>query len=608
VTEQHDASAGGPDWPDRLEFENSLHDAVLSRGPSGEDGRDLASANFARIALMTVVPGQEAACAAAVCEAAAAGAAATLCRVMKGGRVAMEWPDASVRRMSAGAMPLAPATWIRSVACALVARDDDSLAVLCQPAHLAAAQLPANLADDFWPFLCAAVAALVRDPGGAIAWLDDAERLMTPERIKNADRPTIALQFRPVAAMVRALAQPDADFDSVLAHALAAYRELFSRREPSADPAQLLPLDALGLAALAFDRHRSFDPSGLPLALVRGEFPRQPVTVTFEYAPRRAERIDDPTRFLDLEGFPRSGRKNSVVRRGGALLAVYTLAGRRGCPRARATFVLEGGDSGTPRALDAGDLVLIGDFYAQQAESPLAAGDTQSAAGWLSQAVASVDAVLATIVPPADSVPDSEFFTERGRCARDSEPGRFRRERLAAYRAALDEQRRSLLEPSGQPQARSFALLAAEVLAGQVRPLLLAFAKDRSGEVAERFRPQPGDYARVFLPAAAEPARHAYQNLWQAAKEIPFPTGTQSELRIAMAPAGMLASDNDLSRQFPGGYAAIARHLQPHRVWAAWEYVKPGEDSGLAFDGLVWCDDHWAWFPKPYRVLAELSC
>ena len=30
-------------------------------------------------------------------------------------------------------------------------------------------------------------------------------------------------------------------------------------------------------------------------------------------------------------------------------------------------------------------------------------------------------------------------------------------------------------------------------------------------------------------------------------------------------------------------------------------------DSGLAFDGLVWCDDHWAWFPKPYRFLANTA-
>ena len=46
--------------------------------------------------------------------------------------------------------------------------------------------------------------------------------------------------------------------------------------------------------------------------------------------------------------------------------------------------------------------------------------------------------------------------------------------------------------------------------------------------------------------------------------------------------------------------------LDPHRVWARWKFVRPGEPSGMAYDGLVWVDDHWAWFPKPYRVLAHL--
>jgi hypothetical protein len=607
MTQQRDACAAGLDWPGRLKFQNRLRDAVLSRGPSAEDGRDLANVDFARIALMTVLPNQEVECAAAVCEAAAAGAAAALSRVMKGGGVTMEWPDGAQRRMPTAAGALDPACWLRSVACALVARDDDAVEVLCEPVHISAAQLPAKLADDFWPFLCAAVATVVRDPSSAAAWLDDAERLMAPARIGQADPLTVALEFRPLAALVRALAKPDGDFDSALAHALAAYRELFSRREPSADPAQLFHLEALGLAALAFDRQRPFDPSGLPMALMKGEFPRRPVTVTFEYAPLRAERIEDPIRFLDLEGFPRSARKHSVVGRGGALLAVYTLAGRTGCPRARATFVLEGGDPATPRALDAGDLMLLSDFYAQQAESPLAAGDEKAAAGWLSQAVESIDTVLATVVPPADAVPACEFFTERGRRARDAEPGRFRRERLAAYRATLNQRRESLSRPSGESAARSFALLTADALAEEVRPLLSALAKDRSGAVIKRLRPRPEDYAKVFQPAVVEAARHAYESRWDVGVAMSFPSSTQSELRIFVAPAGLLASANDLSRHFPGGYAAIARHLQPHSVWAAWTFVEPGADSGLAFDGLVWCDDHWAWFPKPYRFLANIT-
>jgi len=34
-----------------------------------------------------------------------------------------------------------------------------------------------------------------------------------------------------------------------------------------------------------------------------------------------------------------------------------------------------------------------------------------------------------------------------------------------------------------------------------------------------------------------------------------------------------------------------------------WKYVKPGEQLGTSFDGLIYVNSHWAWFPKPWRVL-----
>jgi hypothetical protein len=60
-----------------------------------------------------------------------------------------------------------------------------------------------------------------------------------------------------------------------------------------------------------------------------------------------------------------------------------------------------------------------------------------------------------------------------------------------------------------------------------------------------------------------------------------------------------------MSRPFPGGYRSVAGLLTPTRVWVAWRYRSPGSSTGLSYDGLVWCDDHWAFFPKPYRVLTS---
>ena len=40
-------------------------------------------------------------------------------------------------------------------------------------------------------------------------------------------------------------------------------------------------------------------------------------------------------------------------------------------------------------------------------------------------------------------------------------------------------------------------------------------------------------------------------------------------------------------------------------TWWRWKFTKPGEDLGMAYDGLVFVNGHWAWFPKPYRAIGE---
>lgn len=139
----------------------------------------------------------------------------------------------------------------------------------------------------------------------------------------------------------------------------------------------------------------------------------------------------------------------------------------------------------------------------------------------------------------------------------------------------------------------------------QVRPLLLALCADDAAALSESLRPRPGDAELAFTPAAAAPAGEAFDALWRQSPRVE-PVPVLGELRIYLAPAGMLAEDNPLSHRFPGGYRTIAPLLQPHRVWVHWKYLRPGRNAGMAYDGLVWLDDHWAWFPKPYRVLRAL--
>ncbi len=160
--------------------------------------------------------------------------------------------------------------------------------------------------------------------------------------------------------------------------------------------------------------------------------------------------------------------------------------------------------------------------------------------------------------------------------------------------------------PADEKAARGRSLAAIELLEQQLEPLLLALGQDSESKLAAGLAPRPEDYACAFQSEAVEVARRGYAALWAAPPRV-TPAHPDSRLEIHIAPAGMLADDNELSWHFPRGYRSIAHLLDPHRVWVAWKLIPPGQDAGMAYDGLVWLDDHWVWFPKPYRLLAELA-
>jgi len=203
----------------------------------------------------------------------------------------------------------------------------------------------------------------------------------------------------------------------------------------------------------------------------------------------------------------------------------------------------------------------------------------------------------------------------------EAEPGRFRHTRLMAYRDGL----KRLLVTSGEQaaevhgqtkrgevsrdmsnanQARATAQAVSAIVRAEALVVIEALAHDDDGEVRQKLKPRDEDYAKVFLGTSVARARQAYERLWSRGLNMDFPTSSYSDVVCDVAPAGMLTERNELSHRFPGGYLAIADKLDPHRIWVTWQYRRPGEEAGLAYDGLVWIDDHWSWFPKPYRYLA----
>lgn len=135
--------------------------------------------------------------------------------------------------------------------------------------------------------------------------------------------------------------------------------------------------------------------------------------------------------------------------------------------------------------------------------------------------------------------------------------------------------------------------------------LLKSFMKEGADHIAlsKALRPQPGDYAKVFKGPAAEQAKAGYTAPWDAGAIVVKPKPGQTELKLWAATSEQLAAGEGDASQFPGGYGKVKAHLQPGLTFYRFKFVKPGEPFGMAFDGLVHVDGHWALFPKPWRVL-----
>lgn len=523
-------------------------------------------------------------------------------------------PAWGLRRVPIAPQRITLADWLQGYACAVLAGDAATLALLCAPESLAVAVEPPDVIDPFWLPLCAALAALAQDAPEATGRLDDAEAELATAQI--VDAAFVELRVKPLIAVCRALAAGSGSgLGAALTDALRAHRAYWDTPDARDDEQGLVAWWPSALAALG--RTRGLAPAALSAYLLPALPEVQPPVpaLRVELA-RRAILTDDEARwFLDLAGWPRSRRSHRVVAVGNDLVARYDLPAAAGAPAGQADFVLpddkvEAGTAAAPApALDAGQLMLL----AERLAGP------QAGAASLAEAVACVDAALQRLPAGQDAFEAAGFASPVGRALFEAEPRRFTRSRLVAYRdalAAVPVATPKAHPPAAPPPASAAAasadpdaarlgsLVWIEVIRQQLEPLLRALAAPGGTELAVGLRPHDDDYARVFANAeAAEAARLAYAALWARPPRFEAPRADESTLRIHVAPAGMLADDNDLSRPFPGGYREVASLLDPHRVWVAWKYTRPDQGIGLAYDGLVWCEDHWAWFPKPYRVL-----
>jgi hypothetical protein len=134
--------------------------------------------------------------------------------------------------------------------------------------------------------------------------------------------------------------------------------------------------------------------------------------------------------------------------------------------------------------------------------------------------------------------------------------------------------------------------------------LVAPLAKASPEQIVAALRPRDADYAAVFVGDAAARAQAGFAALWNNPPRGLGQPG-QTEVHAFATQAESFASENEHSREFPGGYRKVAGQLKPDVVWLRFKLVAPGESTGMAYDGLVYLGDHWAWFPKPWHVLGS---
>lgn len=133
----------------------------------------------------------------------------------------------------------------------------------------------------------------------------------------------------------------------------------------------------------------------------------------------------------------------------------------------------------------------------------------------------------------------------------------------------------------------------------------LRTSSDAAG-MTKALKPTSADYKAVFTDDFAAKAEKGYEELWNDPKSVIGADPANTELKLFKATTDDIkAWTHDVEMDFPGGYQKVKDDFKPGLTVYRWKYTKPGETLGMAYDGLIYVNGHWAWFPKPWRIAKD---
>lgn len=123
--------------------------------------------------------------------------------------------------------------------------------------------------------------------------------------------------------------------------------------------------------------------------------------------------------------------------------------------------------------------------------------------------------------------------------------------------------------------------------------------------LTKQLRPTLADYKAVFDAKAAANLDAVYSPEWDRGTFVVSAKPGQTEVKISSATVADLKANNEKAKEFPGGYAKVASHLVGNATLYRFRFVEPGQEQGMAYDGLVYVNGHWVLIPKPWRGLDD---
>lgn len=126
-------------------------------------------------------------------------------------------------------------------------------------------------------------------------------------------------------------------------------------------------------------------------------------------------------------------------------------------------------------------------------------------------------------------------------------------------------------------------------------------------KMARALRPREADYKAVFVSSDfAERVYQFHERLSKSSAIVIQPNLIeQTDILLWEADVNDFKQYRNDAVYFPGGYKEIANQFSPDYHYFRFKYVKPGKSTGSAYDIMVFVNERWRFFPRPWAVVVE---